>query len=269
MRILRLALLVCDTPVPQVVERHGAYPQIFTTFLRTALKKNALDSLADFELEPYDVVKGIYPNPEDLTGEGAFDGILISGSAASAYDPLPWITQLVKYTAKLIREYRHIKVIGICFGQQIIARACGGDCVRNEKGWEVGTTTIELTEEGKRIFRVDSGRLAIQQMHRDHVPALPPSFELLGSSPVALVQGIVLKYPSPTSDDPASAIQVFAVQGHPEFKPDIVSKIIDVREKSGAMDAGTVKAGRENASKPDDGVGAIGRAIWSVMGISK
>jgi GMP synthase-like glutamine amidotransferase len=42
--------------------------------------------------------------------------------------------------------------IGICFGQQIIARALGGECVPNGDIWELGPTQIQLTDIGKQIF---------------------------------------------------------------------------------------------------------------------
>lgn len=32
---------------------------------------------------------------------------------------------------------------------------------------------------------------AVHQMHRDHVPSLPPSFELLGSTPACAIHGMV------------------------------------------------------------------------------
>ena len=50
--------------------------------------------------------------------------------------------------------------------------------------------------------------------------------------------------------------------------PDIINKIVDVRGKSGDMNAATVKEGRERAVRPDDGTGAIGRAIWKVLGVT-
>lgn len=96
-------------------------------------------------------------------------------------------------------------------------------------------------------------------MHRDHVPTLPASVELLASSSVAPVQGMVSRYPS-------GDIHILTVQGHPEFSPDIVHKIIDAREASGVLNAETVKEARVKASKRDDGIGLIGKAVWQVLG---
>ena len=61
--------------------------------------------------------------------------------------------------AKTIKERPKVKIVGICFGHQIIARAMGGTLERNPNGWEIATTEIELTEEGKRVLDMDSSQL--------------------------------------------------------------------------------------------------------------
>jgi len=271
---LRLALLICDTPIPSVRERYGTYLDIFRSFLQNALSANIKDSptsqAVDFTLEGFNVIEGEYPKPEDFVGPDAFNGILITGSSFTAHDPIEWIANLANYVAKVIKEAPQVKIIGICFGHQIVARACGGTLERNPSGWEVGTTQIELNEAGKRVFGIESGRLDIIEMHRDHVTSLPPSFELLGSSPVAPNQGMALRYRSGDVDNLSSNnIHVLTVQGHPEFNPDIVSKMVDAREASGVLDAETVKAGREKGVLRDDGTGPIGRTIWRVLGVDE
>lgn len=120
----------------------------------------------------------------------------------------------------------------------------------------------------------------IHQMHRDHVPTLPPRFLLLGSTTVSQIQGMILPYEHQPSQTHIFCLQglccfreyqpwlIRTFVGHPEFVPDIVNKIIDVRGKSGAMDATTVTEGRKRAVRPDDGTGTIGRAIWKVLGVN-
>ncbi|KAF8528408.1 class I glutamine amidotransferase-like protein [Hysterangium stoloniferum] len=256
--VLRLALLLCDTPIPAVLKEHGDYLDIFTRFLKSSLP----DPNAEFILDAFDVVnRQEYPSPDT-----EYHGIILTGSAASAYADLPWISLLVSYIKSTAETKPQVKIIGICFGHQVISRAFGGECVPNNGVWEVGTTDVELTDKGKEIFGMSSivtDRQMIQQMHRDHVPSLPPKFILLGSTSVSPVQGMIL----PCKDN-ASQVHVFCVQGHPEFLPDIVNKIVDAREKSGNMNADTVKDGRARAVRPDDGTGAIGRAIWQVLGIN-
>ena len=78
---LRLALLVCDTPIQTVREKYGTYLDVFKSFLDNSLSSNS-EALGTIEwtLEGFDVVQGVYPSPSDLEGDNAFDGILITGS---------------------------------------------------------------------------------------------------------------------------------------------------------------------------------------------
>jgi hypothetical protein len=48
-----------------------------------------------------------------------------------------------------------VRLIGICFGHQIIASALGGECVPNDGTWEIGVTDVILTPTGKQVFGED------------------------------------------------------------------------------------------------------------------
>lgn len=105
-------------------------------------------------------------------------------------------------------------------------------------------------------------------MHKDHVPVIPENFTLLGSTAVSQNQGMVKRYTTSSQQWKAGEIHVLTVQGHPEFSPDIVNLVVDAREKSGVMDAETVRTAREKANKRDDGVGPIGKAVFAVLGVT-
>ncbi|KAG8854713.1 hypothetical protein FRB96_007398 [Tulasnella sp. 330] len=251
-RKLRLGLFICDLPVPAVVEKYGTYLDIYKAWLENSLNATDRATTIEFRLDGYNFYKGQLPSMEEYDGDDPFDGVIVTGSAASAYEDEKWIRLLVDHLSMIIKQAPHIPIIGICFGHQIVARSMGGRCVRNEKGWEIGTTPVQLTEAGKQVFGADLSTLDIQQMHRDHIPTLPPNMELLASSPIAPVQGMISRHPS-------GGIHILTVQGHP------VSKIIDAREASGVLDAETVKEARIKAAKRDDGVGLIGKACWQVL----
>ena len=70
---IRLAILLCDTPVPPVLNEHGDYQKIFTAWLRAASPS------VDFTLEAFDVVNKMEYPPEDFN----YDGILLTGSGPS------------------------------------------------------------------------------------------------------------------------------------------------------------------------------------------
>jgi hypothetical protein len=73
---LRIAILQCDTPPPDVVAQYGAYDRIFTTLLETAAQGLGLDPKKDLALSAFEVVtKQEYPDLEDV------DAVLISGSS--------------------------------------------------------------------------------------------------------------------------------------------------------------------------------------------
>lgn len=76
----KLALLICDTPVPAVVSQHGTYLEIFRRLLRESYPLAPSDQVDDedpFTLDGFDVVNKLeYPDLES----GGYKGVLISGS---------------------------------------------------------------------------------------------------------------------------------------------------------------------------------------------
>ncbi|CAE6480652.1 unnamed protein product [Rhizoctonia solani] len=268
-RHLNLALLICDTPLPAVKDAHGSYLDIFQTHLQKSLKsalgsKGQPTDSVQFTLDGYDVVQQVYPEEAKLE---MYDGIVLTGSAASAYAPLPWIQPLLEFVARVIKNYPRIKVLGICFGHQIIARALGGQCVPNEKGWEVGVFDVQLNKLGKELFGCSN--LRIHQMHRDHVPDThtPAGFEIIGTTPACANQGMVLRYPGTSGKINYEDVHVFTVQGHPEFHESIVSKVVDARELNGVMSPAVVADGRRRAPLAHDGIPVIGKVMWAILGV--
>ncbi|KAH8103318.1 class I glutamine amidotransferase-like protein [Cristinia sonorae] len=252
----RIALFLCDTPIPAVRAEDGDYTDIFNALLR----KSRPD--IQYSLDPYDVREKM-EYPKDLD---TYDAIILTGSAASAYENLEWINLLVAYIASVAEEKPHIKLIGICFGHQILARALGGECVPNGGLWEVGPTTVDLSDVGQQLF--GKPQINIQQMHRDHVPEVPKSCHLLGSTSIAPNQGFIrFNDPSvqPSADLNLRDIQIFTVQGHPEFTKRIVSTVVDARAATGVIDKDTAESARKRADWHNDGVDVIGRVIWKII----
>ncbi|KAJ3492957.1 hypothetical protein NLJ89_g11128 [Agrocybe chaxingu] len=140
---VKIALLLCGNLSGKPYARHGGYYDIYLRFLHESLPKGS-----QFVLDPYDVVHAMeYPSENDI-----YDCIMLTGSAASAYENIEWVNKLVAYVARVAESKPKTKIIGICFGHQIIARALGGECVPNGGHWECGPTPIQLTELGKQLF---------------------------------------------------------------------------------------------------------------------
>ena len=77
----------------------------------------------------YNVYNFQYPSDQDLIRIRA---IIIPDSLQSVLDldKTPWMISLAEFIKKVYTKFRTIKILGISFGSQIIARALGGECER-------------------------------------------------------------------------------------------------------------------------------------------
>lgn len=126
---MKIGILKCDTAMLNVLKKYGDYDKIILDFLK--LSNN------NISMKSFDCVKG------ELPGESDFDtcqGFIISGSRYSVYDNYNWIFDLKIKIREMNRL--NIKMIGICFGHQIIINALGGRVEPNEYGWEVSVNPI-------------------------------------------------------------------------------------------------------------------------------
>ncbi|GJJ76990.1 glucosinolate gamma-glutamyl hydrolase [Entomortierella parvispora] len=246
-KTIRVALLVCGTPVPPVAGPFGEYPVLFTNLLLEGLDhlktEKAVDPETILVLEGFDVREDIYP--KDLS---EWDGILISGSASNAYDDLPWINKLVDYVQKIPRDEKAPKVVGICFGHQIIGRAYNAKVGKSTRGWELGWTLTECTEAGKKFWK--DTILRIQELHQDIVDDVPQGFTLLASTIHTTNQSMI-------SNDH----KIVTLQGHPEFTGPIMNEFIKFRTANGTFSKELSEASTKVVNNPLDRVNAAARIL--------
>ncbi|GAA5843381.1 hypothetical protein JCM3766R1_002935 [Sporobolomyces carnicolor] len=265
-----LVILLDDCPLPPVREKYGNYHDIFVSLFQHSLSVSTpIHSSAGHKpgstrhtltIESYDVVQGVYPSDETIRKA---NGVLLTGSAASAYENDQWIVDLVSFVKNLSNVNEALKLIGICFGHQIIARAFGSMTEKNDKGWEVGTRSLDLTHTAKQLFtRV---KLSVHQMHQDHVPVLPEGFESLGSTEICPVHGMV-KFVDPEGPKSLENVSIITLQGHPEFNAKIVNEVIEIREKKGVFSKEFADQSREDANEHDDGT-LLGWKLLEILGI--
>ncbi|KAI4938241.1 hypothetical protein J4E85_000680 [Alternaria conjuncta] len=142
-RNLRICMLNADAPVPVVAaERAPTYGRIFHQLLSSAAANTKspgapLSTAIKITSTDFDVTRNEYPS-----SIAEFDAIIISGSANSAYDELPWIRKLARWTKEIYEKEPRVKIFGSCFGHQLVCQALLGDYgVKVEKhpeGWELG-----------------------------------------------------------------------------------------------------------------------------------
>ena len=146
---VRLAILECDSPLSQTKARYGSYGGCFEALLRAAATQTdpPKDCLA-ISMHQIEVDPSNYPNLDDI------DAILITGSRHNSFDDSRWILKLIEFTKKVLAQDR-VRVIGVCFGHQIVGRAMGVKVGRNPDGWEAAVYEMSLTPRGKEIFEKD------------------------------------------------------------------------------------------------------------------
>jgi GMP synthase-like glutamine amidotransferase len=190
-----LAILETGRPPGALQDRFEAYPAMF-------------ERLLGMRATSYNVEGGELPaRPQD---HGAY---LITGSAAGVYDPLPWIAPLEDF---LRAAKGKAKLVGICFGHQVMAEAFGGRVEKSIRGWGVGLQRYEIVVRAP--WMDDVAAIDIPVSHQDQIVVQPPHTHILASSEFSPFG--MLAY----EDQPAISMQF-----HPEFERDYAQALIESR----------------------------------------
>lgn len=208
---MRIAILETGRPPAELIPRFGRYPAM-------------IELLIGVDATSYDVEAGELPaNP------GAHDAYLITGSPAGVYDDLPWIKKLEAFLG--IAKGR-AKLVGICFGHQIMAQAFGGHVEKSAKGWGVGLHNYPVVRH--EPWMDDAAIVAAPASHQDQVVLQPPRTEVIASSVFTPYAALAW------TDQPAISFQF-----HPEFTPDYAQALIEAR--------------RDRLPDPERAIGSLAR----------
>jgi GMP synthase-like glutamine amidotransferase len=162
---------------------------------------------APFTYAVYDPRSGQLPAQLDEC-----DAYLITGSLNGAYDEEPWIAALIDFIRRSHAAGK--KMVGICFGHQLLAHALGGRSEKSEKGWGLGLKSFDIVEE-KPWMNDRPDRCSLYFSHQDQVVQLPAGAERLGGSEFCENAFFVI------------GDHVLGIQGHPEFTTGIMRDLLN------------------------------------------
>jgi GMP synthase-like glutamine amidotransferase len=198
---MKLCILENDTLDSSVQDTFGGFGAMFVRLLRKAG--------AEGEFEVFNTISGEYPESFD-----GYDAVLLTGSRSDSFSQDPWVLALKEKVHELLASKK--KLIGVCFGHQLIALCMGAEVGRAPQGWGAGRMQYAWTDPD---FPAAEGRtdVALLASHQDQVFELPSGAKLLATSAFCPVAAFGV-------DD-----QVFCVQPHPEFVEDFSAYLLNKR----------------------------------------
>lgn len=201
----RYALFLAAKDSDYVQEVYGGYFNVFVAAFGEEGERWDL----------FRVVEGDFP---DLNELHKYDGFVVSGSPHDAYGNEKWILQLCFMLQTL--DAMHKKILGICFGHQVLCRSLGGKVGKAYTGWDVGLRRVRIANDLTPCSFLEDlgeipGSLSIIECHRDEVWEVPIGAEVIGFSDKTGVEMFAI------------GDHILGIQGHPEYTKDILCNLID------------------------------------------
>ncbi|XP_043710802.1 gamma-glutamyl peptidase 5-like [Telopea speciosissima] len=226
-------LLLATRDSDYVKKAYGGYFDVF------------LEAFAEEEEEwdMFRVVDGEFPDMNELH---KYHGFVISGSYCDAFGDDLWILKLCFLLQTLNAMEK--KVLGICFGHQVLCRALGGKIGRAYGGWDIGLREVRIIENLPPSastffhgFKEIPPTLKVIECHRDEVWEVPVGADVIASSDQTRVEMFTL------------GNNILGIQGHPEYTKDILYYLIDCHTNYNYIEKGFSKnaKSRLEMAEPD------------------
>lgn len=221
----RLGLLETDVLYDDLRADYGSYGRMFEGFFRARAQEAGLS----IEFKYYQVQQGDLPADFDEC-----DLYLITGSKAGVYDEFGWIVELTNWIQQAYAA--QARMLGICFGHQILAHSLGGFADKSEKGWGIGVRSLDSSPSAFESPLPKT--LSLIYSHQDQVQQLPKEAQVLLGDDFCPYAGFHIKD------------QVLAFQGHPEFDAEYTRRLLGRR--ADAIGEPTFTDGMETLNEATD-----------------
>ena len=173
-----------------------------------------------------------FPDLSDISG------IIIGGSSYMLSTGLePWIERIQDYIRQAAA--RHVPILGICFGHQLIAQTFGSRVERCSPR-EFGTVRITLSEEGRqdKLFHGLDTQFDVFMAHQEIVTHLSEDIRVLAFNDHSPYQAIGI------------GDSIRGVQFHPEFSQEIMEALWHVAHIDMAAESLDIEHIRASLTRP-------------------
>lgn len=198
---MKLCILDNDILEGHLAETYGSFGKLFSQLFERVG--------ARWETTIFHTQRGEYPASFD-----AFDAVLLTGSRADSFSNDAWVVELRRRVADLLAQKK--KMVGVCFGHQLIGLCLGAPVSRAPQGWGAGRMTYEW-HRADLPHAENRSQVSLLASHQDQVHALPEGAQLVASSDFCPVASFTV------------GEHVFCIQPHPEFSPEISAYLLDKR----------------------------------------
>ena len=188
---------------------------------------------APFTYEIYHVAEGEFPQTA-----AACDAYLVTGSPQGVYDEDAWIAPLGNFIRQAYAAQR--KLVGICFGHQMIAHSLGGEARKSEKGWGLGLRPFHI-HTAKPWMTPSLDTCTLNFIHQDQVTTLPNDAKRLAGNEHC------------HNAMYAIGSRVLGIQGHPEYLPEAMEILLHYEWEQNGLEVDEALASLKTGA-PDTGI---------------
>ena len=174
---------------------------------------NAFQEKGD-EWTKFGAISGEIPTKEDLE---KYHGFVFSGGRFSVNDDEEWIRKLEEFIQYAAQKKPAPKLIGICFGHQLLAKAFGCVVGPNPSGkFVIQSDELQVYDELKKMSAFSelcrNGPIRLLEAHGDCVRTLPEGAKMLAKSSTCEYEMVEF------------AENILGLQAHPELSPEYVEE---------------------------------------------